>query len=356
MTSKQEPPLVPRVMRRGLAVAALAMMLSQSAACATQTLSFPMLAPADVNLKAEGIASLGVSDFDGPGESGPKIAELFTGRLVEGRYFQVVERDKLLAMEKEQALGMTGVVDEKLAAKAGKLLGVDALVIGKVMVWAVTDDPYTKTVMQRRKTGTYRAECNDKGKCSNVENYEEVPVEESHHIRNGTVASSFRIVRADTGEVLTGGQETVSYRYDTGNPPSGQQELGHEETLNMLAQRVADGFAAVIQPHTIVVDREFENGGWFFGDSEVKQGIEYVRANRPEDAIARWVEVVKNDPNNSSAWYNLGVAYELTGGFGKADEAYRSAEKIEAKPRYIQAVSNLKKEAARRKKLEAQTK
>ncbi|MBM4122477.1 MAG: tetratricopeptide repeat protein [Nitrospira sp.] len=341
---------------------AVCLMVNSLSACATQRLSFTMQAPANTNLKAKGVQSLAVSDFDGPGEAGQKVAEFFTAKLAEGQYFKVVEREKLLAMEKEQALGMTGVVDEKMAAKAGKLLGVDALVVGKVPAYSVKDGQYTRTVMQSRATGTYRTECNDEGKCYKVPNYEEVPVQEHHHIRNGVVTVSYRVIRAETGEVLVGRQETETYKYDTGNPPSAgfllgsQRELGQEEVLTALAQNVVAKLATDVQPHQIRVDREFENGGWLFGDSAVKQGIEFVRANRLEDAIQRWEAVVKNDPQNSSAHYNLGLAYELAGNFEKAEQAYRVAEQISPEARYIHAVSTVKKSAEAQKKLETQTK
>src|SRR5687768_8759518 len=90
--------------RRLLPVLGLVLMLPALPACATKSVSVKFMAPGSIDLKGKGINSLAVSDFDGPEDSGRKIAELFIAKLAQGRYFKVVERDKLLAMEKEQAL------------------------------------------------------------------------------------------------------------------------------------------------------------------------------------------------------------------------------------------------------------
>lgn len=277
-------------------------------ACATQQVNLTIQAPALVNLKAKGVQSLAVTTFEGPGESGRRMAELLTAKLVEKGYFKVVERDKLLALEKEQVLGMTGVVDDTMAARAGKVLGVDALVLGKV-----------------------------------------VP-----HPGQGKVTVSYRVVKTETGEILAARQVMA------GNPDGGhamrktfrREDEERSESLGMLEQHAAAKMAAGMQPHPVKVEREFENGGWLFGDADVKRGIEYIKADRPEDAIAQWEGVVQRDPGNSSAWYDLGIAHELLSQFGKAEQAYRTAEKIDPKPHYIQAVSHLKAAAESHRKLE----
>lgn len=337
-------------------VFALFFLFSGLSACSTVTVPITLVEPGTVDLKGKGIRSLAVSDFDGLGESGKKVAETFTAKLAEGQHFKIVERDKLLAMEKEQALGMTGVVSENMAAKAGKLLGVDALVVGKVTEYSVKDEPYTRTVMRSRATGTYRTECDKKGNCYKVENYEQVPVKEDHHIRSGTVAVSFRVVRTETGEVLVGKQQAENYKYDTGNPPSKglllgrKEELGSDEVLAGLTQEIVAKLSSEIQPHPVTYQAIVETGGTFFSDAQVMHGIELIRANRAEDAIQHYEGVARNNPQNSSAYYNLGVAYEMIGELNKAEEAYRAAEKIEPKPLYVKAVGLIKQEKEKQRK------
>lgn len=55
-----------------------------------------------------------------------------TEALVKSGAFVVIEREQLAQVLKEQGLGMTGAISPQTAAKAGKLLGLQALVTGKL--------------------------------------------------------------------------------------------------------------------------------------------------------------------------------------------------------------------------------
>ena len=55
-----------------------------------------------------------------------------TEALVKSGAFVVVEREQLAAVLREQGLGMTGAISPETAVKAGKLLGLQALVTGKI--------------------------------------------------------------------------------------------------------------------------------------------------------------------------------------------------------------------------------
>jgi tetratricopeptide (TPR) repeat protein len=210
-------------------------------------------------------------------------------------------------LESEQVLGMTGVVDEKMAAKAGKILGVDALILGKV----------------------------------------------TPHPEHANLAVSYRVVRTETGEILEARQVAAGNPDGRGARRSYRTESGEvAEPRSKLMQAVVFKVAAGIQPHAVKVEREFENGGWLFGDSEIQQGIEYLKANRPQDAVSQWETIVKREPGNSAAWYNLGIAYELLYEFDKAEQAFRAAERITPKTRYIEAVGHARVAAESHRKLE----
>lgn len=278
-------------------------------ACATQHVNLTMQAPAAVNLKARGVAVLAVTTFEGPGDLGKKVSEAVTVRLVESQHLRVVERGKLLALEQEQVLGMTGVVDASQAAKVGKVLGADALLLARV----------------------------------------------TPHPGQARLAIAYRVIKTDTGEILAARQVHPALPDAPGRHHWQTDEAAKRELLNKLAEAGGRRLAAELVPHPVKVEREFENGGWFFGDAEVKQGIEYVKADRPEDAIAQWEEVARRRPDSSAAYYNLGIAYELLSHFDKAERAYRAAEKIDPKPQYIQAVSHVKTMAESHRKLEEET-
>ncbi len=56
----------------------------------------------------------------------------FETRLVQTGQFEVIERDRLDQIMQEQGLGATGLVDPSSAAQIGKLLGVQAMIMGSV--------------------------------------------------------------------------------------------------------------------------------------------------------------------------------------------------------------------------------
>jgi Tfp pilus assembly protein PilF len=84
----------------------------------------------------------------------------------------------------------------------------------------------------------------------------------------------------------------------------------------------------------------------------IVRGIDFMKANRPRDAIFLWEMVLEQDPDNTAVYYNLGIAYELLHEYDKAEKAYRMADSIKPKPRYSQAADEVKAAALTHLKLE----
>ncbi len=63
---------------------------------------------------------------------GRGISDLLTSQLIRDGKYQVIDRDKLQQILKEQNFSASARVDPTAAAKIGRLLGVDAVVIGDV--------------------------------------------------------------------------------------------------------------------------------------------------------------------------------------------------------------------------------
>jgi curli biogenesis system outer membrane secretion channel CsgG len=68
---------------------------------------------------------------------GITVASLLTTELVKSGTYKVIERSQLQNVLKEQNLSTQGVVDQKNAAKLGKVLGVSALITGTVTEFTV---------------------------------------------------------------------------------------------------------------------------------------------------------------------------------------------------------------------------
>ena len=61
---------------------------------------------------------------------GKTFSEMLTTALIQSNRFQVLERSQLDKILEEQALELTGTIDEETAVDVGKLLGIDAIVVG----------------------------------------------------------------------------------------------------------------------------------------------------------------------------------------------------------------------------------
>jgi curli biogenesis system outer membrane secretion channel CsgG len=99
--------------------------------------------PSNLIAQAQSKPKVAVLDFDYSSVSDPSILSVLPGgskgvsdilvnKLVEGGSYSVIERSKLDAILQEQNLGASGRVDASTAAQIGRILGVEAVVIGSV--------------------------------------------------------------------------------------------------------------------------------------------------------------------------------------------------------------------------------
>jgi TolB-like protein len=63
---------------------------------------------------------------------GESISEMLTTSLINSNRFKVIERAQLDKVLQEQALGQTGALDSETAVVVGKIMGLDAVVVGSV--------------------------------------------------------------------------------------------------------------------------------------------------------------------------------------------------------------------------------
>jgi len=83
----------------------------------------------------------GYKGFDNGANLGENVADQYTLEFINMGY-NVVERTRLEKILREQGVQMTGVIDPNDAVKAGKILGVHAMVFGTVVgqpnMWGLT--------------------------------------------------------------------------------------------------------------------------------------------------------------------------------------------------------------------------
>ena len=122
----------------------------QAFALSVRAAASPQILVAQVEEKTR----IAILDFDYSSLSNPTWFSLFTGgakgvsdivinKLVQSGRYSVIERSRLDAVLQEQNLAATGRIDPTTAAQIGRILGVDAVVIGSI----------TQFDLQQRQSG-----------------------------------------------------------------------------------------------------------------------------------------------------------------------------------------------------------
>lgn len=83
------------------------------------------------------------ADPAGYSNPGPELQEKIANGLAMKR-IEVIERTHLDRVLEEQALGQTGVLDGRTAARVGRILGVDAILVGEVLDYGKIITPVAK--------------------------------------------------------------------------------------------------------------------------------------------------------------------------------------------------------------------
>jgi len=288
------------------------------------------------------IKRIAVVDFQGPKQSGNAIAALFTDKLWKTQYFQMVEREKIEQVLEEHAFNMSGAVDDATIVEFGKILGVDAIVVGNVSSYTTRDTRGKEKVKKEVFTGKYEKDAqgnfiyekNKAGKKVKKKIYKEELVDQQYLMRESNVAVSYRMIEIQTAEIRASdqGQRSFKKKYTTNL----EKLPSKGSLLNNLSDQIVAGFIPNLVPHRITLRKSLEKD-----NDAVNLGINFAKNGLWNEAIQSWESEVKNHPDNAKAFYNLGIAYEALGEIDKAEGAYRSAMRIKPKKLYMQAVSQI---------------
>lgn len=297
------------------------------AGCAP-TMTVPVTRPAEVNLR--GINKIAIGEIKGNGEQ--EITDLLTSKLFESGKFEVVDRANLDKIVKEHKINLSGAIDEKTAAKMGKLVGAAVLVFGNVSLYK-TEQKNTVGQPWVDKQG-YRHQS---------------------HFKTVTAKAtvSLQVVGLTTGTVLAAKtisqQAEQSTSADNGWPEDPDKDIA----LNEAREKTVAAFIKMIAPYTDYVTVTFAPN-----DSklpELERGVNFAKVGRWKDAIEQFKSATQKNPVHDGAWYDLGLAYEYSFMFKEAEEALNEAIKIKpSSQEYFQEIGNVKRLAAERKKLETQ--
>lgn len=172
------------------------------------------LAGVEKKLPNKTIAVYGFEVIGKQGDSYAKFAtEKLTHQLVSNGSLVVIERSRIDQILKEQSLSMTGAVDAGTAAKIGKILSVDAVIIGTIHT-SEKEVEFIARVIQSEK-GIILASANEKlASASSTDNDDQAVIPADDSTNN---ASGNAIVKPSKTIYSRFEQITVSYSGLPGN-------------------------------------------------------------------------------------------------------------------------------------------
>ncbi len=295
-------------------------------ACAP-TMKVPVTRPAEINL--HGSTKIAIGEIRGDG--GQFISDLLTSKLFETGKFEIVDRANVDRIMKEHKLNLSGAVDEKTAPQLGKLVGAEVLVFGNVSTYKYD---------VHKSTGKPRTD--SKGKPS-----------VTYQVKGlSRVTLSFQVVNLATGVVLAA--KTISReseKENTGNE-AWPSEPDRDAVMGASAHDAVTIFVRMITPSTEYVEVTFARR-----DSdipELERGINFARIGQWKDAVDQFKIATEKNPSHQGAFWNLGLAYEYSTQFDKAEESFRKADNIKPCEKCIKEIANVRRLAEERRKLDEQ--
>ena len=212
-------------------------------------------------------------------------------------FYEVIERDQLEKIMKEQRLSLSGAIDENSAAEVGKLLGLNILIIG--------DASYSHNDEWSNSEFT--------GRCLK---------------RIVTAKGTMKIISVETAQIV--GTKTASASFKDsgcGDKVSGvmKTEQLADVCLKQLSKEFVDyftpGYEFIVFNMEKIKIKEFRN--------KANEAMNFLKKGDLDRAFPIVYAMYEADSYNPKTAYNLGVLYELVGAYEDAAEYYGIAYELD---------------------------
>lgn len=212
-------------------------------------------------------------------------------------FYEVIERDQLEKIMKEQRLSLSGAIDENSAAEVGKLLGLDVLIIGNASY--SHNDEWSNSELT--------------GRCLK---------------RTVTAKGTMKIISVKTARIV--GTKTASASFKAsgcGDKVSGVMTTDQlaDASLKQLSKDFVDyftpGYEYMVFNMEKVKIKEFKD--------KAKEAMNFLKKGDLDHAFPIVYAMYEADSYNPKAAYNLGVLYEMVGAYEEAAEYYGIAYELD---------------------------
>jgi len=305
--------------------------------CGTKSIMMTVVRPAKINLK--GYDKIAVGQVLNPrGEINAHtedVAEELTARLVTSQRFDVVDRQHLKEIIKEQSMALSGLLDESTIPELGKLLGVDVMIFGRIQQDGYKEeitlgDPY------KDKKGKKHQRHNRKGKYAfNI---------------------SLKLIDVQTGRILTAKNLSVQKTAHKSAVDKKPSKIDRNVLYRQCITTVGNKFIKLIAPYKERVKANFETDDEL---PQVDRAVAMFKIGEWPDGMDLLIKATKKKKLKkeirAKAFYNLGLAQVYQGQYDLAIANIKKAIKLNPESsRYINAMKNAKKEQKKAEELERQ--
>lgn len=305
--------------------------------CGTKAVMMTVTRPAEINLKGyDKIAVTQVVNKKGRVDNhSENIAEEITAQLVSSSRFDVVDRQHLKDVIKEQSLALTGMLDETSAPEIGKLLGVSAMIFGRVQ-----HDKYTE------ETSTDKPTTDKKGK-KHIK---------KHRRGKYSVNLSLKLIDVETAKILLVKNISVQKSAHTSAVDKTPAKIDKNPLFKQCVISIGSKFIRMVAPYQIRVKASFETDDEL---PKVDRAVAMFKVGEWSDGIKLLESATKKKKLKkeirAKAFYNLGLAQVYQGQYDPAMENIKKAINLNPKSsRYMNALRNAKNEKKKAEELEQQ--
>lgn len=228
---------------------------------------------------------------------------------VKTDFYQIMEREQLEKILREQRLSLSGAIDESSAAEVGRLLGLDVIIMGNVSYSSVD-----------KRTGS------------------EYPCLK----RTVTAKGTMKMVSVETAQIIGTKSAEVSLYVSKCSDARSEvpsAEVIAESAMKSLVRQFTDYFAPGYQNITY----EFEKVKLKEFKTKSKEAMDFVKIGDLDRAFPIVYAMFEADSYNPKAAYNLGILYEMVGSNTDALEYYNIAYELDySNSNYNEAVKRAK--------------
>jgi len=241
----------------------------------------------------------GKSKFLGfkPGDEGQTFV-----KGVKTDFYQIIEREQLQQVLKEQRLSLSGALDENSAAEVGKVLGLDVMIMGNFSY--TSNDEKGTSLLGLTSSGS---------NCLK---------------RTVTMIGTMKIVSIETAQIV-GTKNAQASIYENKCDDQRSAIKRPEEYAEILLNSLARQFTDYFTPGYQFVEFEFEKIKLKEFKGQSKEASDYIENGDLDNAFPIYYAMYQEDSYNPKAAYNLGALYEMVGAYEEAFKYYKIAYELD---------------------------